>query len=204
MNRSVAGLLLPLLLLAAACSRTEAAPNPPDPFADCSTLTAPPVPGPAGLGLVPSAPSPKPTAPTQPVPAVALPCFTGGAEVALADLRGPAVVNLWATWCLPCRKELPAFQRLADRTDGLHVIGVDTVDKRDDGRDLGIELGLTFPTLFDPERKLSTELAVGPGLPLTLFIDADGQIRYLHTSGALDDAALTALVEQHLGVVAPA
>lgn len=194
MRRPLAGLLLPLLLLATACGRTGAAPEPSGPFADCATLTAPPVGG----------ASPKPDGSTKPVPEVELPCFTGGAQVSLAAVPGPAVVNLWASWCVPCRKELPAFQRLADRTGGhLHVIGVDTRDDRADARDLATELGLTFPTLFDAGEELRTKLA-GPGIPMTVLIDAQGRIRHVDISGALDDATLATLVEQHLGVVVPA
>lgn len=202
MRRPFAGLLLPLLLLAtAACGRSAPAPEPerPAPFADCAALTAPPA------GAPSDEPAGRPDGSTKPLPDVALPCFTGGAEVSLGAVRGPAVINLWASWCPPCRKELPAFQRLADRTGGkLHVIGVDSRDPdRDDARDLADELGLTFPNLFDPGEKLRTGLAA-PGLPTTVFVDGQGRVRHLDVSGALDDATLATLVERHLGVVAPA
>ncbi|WP_329106244.1 TlpA family protein disulfide reductase [Micromonospora sp. NBC_01699] len=201
MRRPLAGLLLPLLLLtAAACGRSDPAPEPepPAPFADCAALSTPPTAPPTDPG------GSRPDGSTEPLPEVTLPCFTGGAEVSLSDVRGPAVINLWAAWCRPCRKELPAFQRLAQRAGGqLHVIGVDTRDDRDDARDLAGELDLTFPTLFDPAEKLRTRIAA-PGLPATVFVDAQGRIRHLDISGALDDATLAALVEQHLGVVVPA
>ncbi|WP_326561596.1 TlpA family protein disulfide reductase [Micromonospora sp. NBC_01796] len=200
MRRPLAGLLLPLLLLTVtACGRSDPAPEPepPAPFADCAALTTVPSAAPADTGG-------RPDGSTRPLPDVGLPCFTGGAEVSLAAVRGPAVVNLWAAWCLPCRKELPAFQRLAERAGGqLHVVGVDTRDDRDDARDLAGELGLTFPTLFDPGEKLRSGVAA-PGLPATVFVDAQGRIRHLDVTGALDDNKLAALVEQHLGVVVPA
>jgi thiol-disulfide isomerase/thioredoxin len=201
-RRPLAGLLLPLLLVTvAACGRSSGPtpePEPPAPFADCAALTTPPTAPTGDVG------GNRPDGSTQPLPEVGLPCFTGGAEVSLAAVRGPAVINLWAAWCRPCRKELPAFQRLADRAGGqLHVIGVDTRDDRADARDLGTELDLTFPTLFDPGEKLRTRIAA-PGLPATVFVDAQGRIRHLDISGALDDATLAALVEQHLGVVVPA
>ncbi|MBO4205000.1 TlpA family protein disulfide reductase, partial [Micromonospora echinofusca] len=135
------------------------------------------------------------------LPALDLPCFTDGSTVTLAGLRGPAVVNLWASWCAPCRDELPAFQRLAERTAGtLHVVGVNSRDGREAARSVGLDLGLTFPTLADPQEQLSRQLGRN-ALPLTLFVDGQGRIRHLDSSGALDDATLTGLVRQHLGVV---
>ncbi|RKR89589.1 thiol-disulfide isomerase/thioredoxin [Micromonospora pisi] len=205
MKRPLAGLLLPLLLLAAACGRSGPAPEPepPAPFADCAALTTPVAASPGATDST-AGPTGRPDGSTKPLPAIALPCFTGGADVSLADVRGPAVINLWASWCPPCRKELPAFQRLAQRAGGqLRVIGVDSRDDRDDARDLATEIGLTFPALFDAGEKLRTGLAA-PGLPATAFVDDQGRVRHLDVSGALDDATLTALVEQHLGVVLPA
>ncbi|MFI6759278.1 TlpA family protein disulfide reductase [Micromonospora sp. NPDC050417] len=211
MKRPLAGLLLPLLLLAgAACGRSGPAnePEPPAPFADCAALTTPVAASPGATGgetdSTGGATTGRPDGSTKPLPAIVLPCFTGGADVPLSDVRGPAVINLWASWCPPCRKELPAFQRLAARSGGqLRVVGVDSRDDRDDARDLATEIGLTFPTLFDAGEKLRTGLAA-PGLPATAFVDAQGRVRHLDVSGALDDATLTALVEQHLGVVLPA
>jgi thiol-disulfide isomerase/thioredoxin len=99
-------------VLAAALAGCTAEAQPPaapaSPFADCAELT-------------PTAGS------TGKLPDLTLPCFTGGRPVGLADLRGPAVINLWASWCGPCRTELPAMQRLADQAgDRLRVVGVDT------------------------------------------------------------------------------
>jgi thiol-disulfide isomerase/thioredoxin len=198
-------LLLPLLLLVAGCTATDAgvadAPSgASSPFADCDALTAAP-------GTAPSASSsPTASAPTsdaaagQALPAIELPCFTGGRAVALRAIGGPAVINFWASWCPPCRAELPAFERLGQRAAGkLHVVGVDTKDTRAAAQSTGEDLDFTFPTLFDPDERL--RLALGRnGLPMTLFVDADGRVRHVYQSAALDDAALGALVERHLGV----
>lgn len=134
------------------------------------------------------------------MPAVRLPCFTGGETVALDSVRGPAVINIWASWCQPCREELPAFQRLAERTAGrLHVVGVDNRDRRESARSLAVDLGLSYPNLVDRDERLRTELGQA-ALPVTLFADGQGRIRHLDGSGALDDATLAALVERHLQV----
>jgi thiol-disulfide isomerase/thioredoxin len=229
-NRRFAGLLLPLLLLAGACTRTASGPaatpvGSSAPFADCAALSRPPAKpaGPSAAG--PSSAGPSSTDPsstgtpaggTDPagnrglvpagaptlLPDLRLPCFTGGDPVGLAAVRGPAVVNLWASWCPPCRKELPAFQRLAGRAGGqLHVVGVDTRDDRDAARSLAVDFGLTFPTLFDPDEQLRRKVARN-ALPITLFVDAEGRVRHIDNTGALDDSSLSALVERHLGVPA--
>jgi thiol-disulfide isomerase/thioredoxin len=183
------------------------------PFADCAALTRPPAStAPAASGAVPG--SAGPSEPAPPVGEVrpagaALPdlrfsCFTGGAEVALSEIRGPAVLNLWASWCPPCRRELPAFQRLAERTAGqLHVIGVNGMDKPAAAASIGTDFGLTFPNLVDPDQRLQREVAPNV-LPVTLLVDADGRIRHRDVSGALDDATLAGLVRQHLGLAVPA
>ena len=161
--------MLGVVLVAALAGCTaEAQPSaaPASPFADCAKLTAT-----AGSGSK--------------LPDLTLACFTGGQPVRLAGLRGPAVINLWATWCPPCRTELPAMQRLADRAgDRLRVVGVDT--------------GVALPTLFDPDKALMAALR-RPALPVTVFVDAAGRT-FVYNAAALDDAGLTRLVREHTGV----
>lgn len=199
MRRQVAAALVPLLLAAAAgCTRPAIPPpasEPPPPFADCATLTTPPATAPAV-----ATPAAAGTAPVT-LAGVRLPCFTGGAQVDLAAVRGPAVLNLWGSWCAPCRRELPAFQRLAGRAgDRVHVVGVVTRDDREAARSLAADLGLTFPTLYDPDERLLRGLGRGSVLPVTVLLDAAGRVRHVDASGSLDDTALAALVEDHLGV----
>lgn len=215
MTRRLAALLLPLALLAGGCTATAEQPTPPtprantrpSPFADCAALTAPPV-APAASAAPASAAPAASTAPAAGRPAagaelpdLTLPCFTGGAPVGLRALRGPAVINLWASWCPPCRKELPAFQRLSERTSGrLHVVGVNTRDTRDAAQSIGEDFGIRFPVLFDQGESLRRGLERN-GIPLTVFLDADGRVRHVDASGALDDDRLATLVREHLGVV---
>lgn len=140
----------------------------------------------------------------EPLPELALPCFDGSGVTPLDELPRPAVVTLWASWCQPCRVELPAFQRLAERAAGrLVVIGVNTSDDRGTAQAVIDEFGLTFPMLSDERKQLLTALGRS-GLPATLFVSGDGRIAYLHNAQALDDAALTGLVADHLGVAVPA
>jgi thiol-disulfide isomerase/thioredoxin len=197
--RRLAVLVLPVILVSAGCgARPEPARSEVQtaPFAGCAGLSSPPVADatPAGSGSADAASA-------DALPELELPCFTGGDRVPLRAVRGPAVVNLWASWCHPCRKELPAFQRLTERLDGeAHVIGVNARDDRAAAQSLAEELGLTYPNLFDPDDELRRALG-RPYLPITLFVDAEGRVRHLDQSGALDDAELADLVERHLGVV---
>jgi thiol-disulfide isomerase/thioredoxin len=178
-------LLATLGVIAAGCARSASpvtASGPPSPFADCpptSTVAT--------------------TLPPQALPAVTLPCFTGGDPVALAGLGRPAVINLWASWCGPCREELPALQAFADEAgDEVIVLGVVTDDVRDRAAWAGIEFGVRFPAVFDPDRRLLRELG-RPGLPVTLFVAADGSVRATDVSGALTLEKVRALATQHLG-----
>lgn len=199
--------LVPLVLLTAGCT-TQTGPGAPaaaapSPFADCTALTEPP----AGRSVGSAPPTVAGRADTvgagaQALPDLTLPCFTGDRPFRLAELKGPAVLNLWATFCGPCRDELPALQELADRTAGrLHVVGVDTDDSRDDAAAFATDLRITFPNLYDREKKLQS--AVGkPVLPMTVFVDAAGRHK-VYSGPPLDGAALAELVTRHTGVAVP-
>ncbi|MET8254123.1 redoxin domain-containing protein [Micromonospora sp. NPDC005197] len=213
MNRRLALLVLPLLLVVAGCTGSPAddpAPRPaaaerPSPFRDCAGLGTPPTAASPGAGTTAPATPGTATAPGgQELPELTLACFTGGAPVALRDVAGPAVINVWASWCGPCRKELPAFQRLSERAAGrLQVVGVNTRDSRGGAQSIGEDFGVRFPILVDQGDALQRELKRN-AFPLTLFVDAQGRIRHIDATGALDDAQIAKLVRQHLGLTVPA
>lgn len=135
-----------------------------------------------------------------PLPELTLPSLGSDEPVTLADLSGPLVVNLWATWCVPCREELPELQRYADAAAGeVGVVGVVTEDRRDAAAALAQDLGLRFPSVEDRGGRLKTALGV-PGLPVTVFVDAAGVVRYVHREPGLDESTVARLVAEHLGV----
>lgn len=98
-----------------------------------------------------------------------------GSPIDLADYRGkPVVLNFWASWCVPCRREIPAIAAFAKDHPELQVIGVNYQDNMDDANAFVQEFGVTWPSIID-DGSIGKQFAV-PGLPATFLIDADGQV----------------------------
>jgi len=103
-------------------------------------------------------------------------------SVALASFRGrPVVVNFWASWCVPCRKEMPAFEQVAEELGAkVAFVGVNHQDGRGPANELLDQTGVRYPVAFDPAGK--TALAYGLfGMPSTLFVAANGRLVGRHT-----------------------
>jgi thiol-disulfide isomerase/thioredoxin len=102
-------------------------------------------------------------------------------ERELAKLKGtPLVVNLWASWCGPCRFEFPYFQQVAaERGTDVAFLGVDTDDTDDAANTFLDELPLPYPSITDPDKEIHDEFQAR-GLPATAFYDASGELQYLH------------------------
>lgn len=111
------------------------------------------------------------------VPSLKFPLTSGG-TVKLDDLRGKNVlINVWATWCGPCRREMPALQRLAREQVGrLYVIAVDQGEDRSLAAAYAKRFGVTFGIGIDREQRLGTALHL-VGLPSSFFVDSRGVIR---------------------------
>ena len=133
--------------------------------------------------------------PRQPLPSPGgkAPAFTltgtDGRQVSLAGLAGkPAVVNFWATYCPPCRAEMPLLQRQVGAQSGAQLLLVNEGDSSRAARDFLDSLGMRQPALLDPD--LGVGRAYGAvALPMTVFIRADGTIAARHI-GQLDAAVL--------------
>ena len=101
-----------------------------------------------------------------------------GKDVSLADYRGKVVLlNLWASWCTPCRQEMPALEQLyrENRARGLVVLGVDQGESKEAATAFVREHGVTFDVLLDEEQQYGRAYAA-VGLPTTLVIDRSGRI----------------------------
>lgn len=114
-----------------------------------------------------------------PAPALTLEDLEGR-SVSLASLRGRVVlVNLWATYCIPCRHEMPLLDRIAEArsADGLTILGVsvDAPEAEERVRELARELDLSYPVLLDP-RGRATDLFPAPALPASFLFDREGRL----------------------------
>ena len=118
----------------------------------------------------------------------------------LAKLDGyPVVVNLWASWCGPCRFEFPAFQQVAaDRGTEVAFLGVDTFDNDEAARTFLEELPLPYPSITDPDKEIWNELEVR-GLPATAFYDSKGELQYVHQGPYSSAEDLEADIGKYLG-----
>ena len=131
----------------------------------------------------------------------------GGARALDAQLRAlrghPVVVNLWASWCDPCRYELPFFQRQAlERADRVAFLGVNSGDNRDAARELAARFPMPYPSFEDPRLAVAGRYRAA-GLPATAFYDARGKLVLVHQGGFDSEAELAAEIERYaLGGVA--
>lgn len=131
------------------------------------------------------------------LPEVSITPLDGGAEVLLSDIEGPAVVNLWATWCTPCRKEIPDFQAVHEaRGDEVRFVGVNIGENADQIDEYLTEVGATYEQYIDEEGYVQTELEA-TNMPTTVVIDADGRIVTRHL-GRMDQAALDEAIDAAL------
>jgi peroxiredoxin len=125
-------------------------------------------------------------APAAVAPAAMAPDFTlrtlEGKNLRLQEQRGSVVlVNFWATWCGPCRQEMPHLNRLYEkyRASGFVMLGVNVDDDASNAAGVASKLGVKFPVLFDTDKKVSHLYALS-SMPSTVLIDRDGHVRYLH------------------------
>lgn len=105
-----------------------------------------------------------------------------GPNMRLQEQRGKVVlVNFWATWCGPCRKEMPHLNRIADkyRSAGLVLMGVNVDDDVRKAADVAGKLNVNFPVLLDTDKSVSKLYDLN-SMPSTMVIDRAGRVRYLH------------------------
>jgi thiol-disulfide isomerase/thioredoxin len=107
-----------------------------------------------------------------------LDCLDGNSEILLESIKGPAVINVWGSWCIPCRQEMPFLRELA-ATGKVKIIGIDVEEKNmEAARKFIVDQGMTWPNLYDKDG--STKSTFGMGVPITWYLDLDGKVVYRH------------------------
>ena len=109
----------------------------------------------------------------------------------------PVVVNVWGSWCWPCRFEFPAFQRIsAAYGKRVAFLGVDSQDAEDLGEAFLREEPVPYPSYSDPDEEIADEIG-GLGLPVTAFYDRDGELVFLQQKPYTEHSELRADVERY-------
>lgn len=128
-----------------------------------------------------------------------LPGGTGAFDERMAGLEGfPAVVNVWASWCGPCRAEFPHFQQTAaDMGSEVAFLGVNSQDSESAAATFLEASPLPYPSYSDPDKEITEQLEAGQGLPATAFFNADGERTFTKLGPYRDEAELVADVNRY-------
>ncbi len=134
------------------------------------------------------------------LPMTELPCLGTDQVVNLAGLpREPMVLNFWAQWCAPCREESPYLREAFQQMEDVSFVGINYQDPQPDwALEFAALAEWRYPHIQDMERTLQTSLKI-PGLPVTLFVAADGKVVGRHVGGLESTEQLLGLIDEHLG-----
>jgi cytochrome c biogenesis protein CcmG, thiol:disulfide interchange protein DsbE len=127
-----------------------------------------------------------------------LECLDGNSKVLLESINGPAIINVWGSWCTPCREEMPYLRELA-ATGKVQIIGIDVEEKSmEAARKFVVEQGMTWPNLYDKDG--STKSSFGMGVPITWYLNSKSEVAYKHIGVLKSKDQLFSHVEKYLGI----
>jgi len=129
-----------------------------------------------------------------------LDCLDGGTGASVNTLEGPMIINVWGSWCGPCKEEMPILRSFYKKAEGkVALVGVDVEEASiNDGQDFVENNGITWPNLFDSAG--SSRSYFGMGVPVTWFIASDGSVSYKHIGVLKNEIELITLTSKYLGV----
>ena len=131
---------------------------------------------------------------------IVLDCLDGTDGASINGIKGPAIINVWGSWCGPCKEEMPLLRSFYEKAQGkLALIGVDVEEASiEDGRKFVENNGITWPNLYDADGK--SRAYFGMGVPVTWFIAADGSVAYKHIGVIKSEKELISITSKYLGV----
>jgi thiol-disulfide isomerase/thioredoxin len=136
------------------------------------------------------------------MPKVTLGCLGGGRPVDMAGLRGPLIVNFFASWCSTCHEEMPALAAYAAGQSAVKVLGIDFRDPHPDfALDLAKKSNVAYPLVSDPKGELDR---TGPlphvgALPMTVFVSAGGAVAHVEFTAYTSAKDVAAAARKYLG-----
>lgn len=131
---------------------------------------------------------------------IELDCLGDGPGATLGALKGPMIVNVWGSWCGPCKEEIPLLRTFYEKAkEKVALVGVDVEEaSTEDGQKFVEENGITWPNLYDSDGR-SREY-FGMGVPVTWFIASDGSVAGKKIGAFKDEAELITLTQKYLGI----
>ena len=131
---------------------------------------------------------------------IMLDCLDGTDGASINGIKGPAIINVWGSWCGPCKEEMPILRSFYEKAQGkLALIGVNVEEASiEDGREFVENYGITWPNLYDADGK--SRAYFGMGVPVTWFIAADGSVAYKHIGVIKSEKELISMTSKYMGV----
>ena len=175
-------LLIITALLLSSCSTSEQLPN-------------------AALGVIPSCDEIDTSKKTS--EELKMSCLDGTSEINYHSIKGPIIVNVWASWCTGCKEEMPYFVDLYAnpifKSGEIKLLGIDVDEKdADSGPNFIKSYGMSWPHLEDTDGR--SKLVFGPGVPVTYFLDKSGEIIHKHIGAYRSKSQLYEAVEKYFKV----
>jgi cytochrome c biogenesis protein CcmG/thiol:disulfide interchange protein DsbE len=132
-----------------------------------------------------------------------MPCLDGSSEINYHSIKGPIVINVWASWCTGCKEEMPYFVDLYANpvfiSGEIKLLGIDVDEKNaDSGPNFIKSHGMSWPHLEDTDSK--SKLVFGPGVPVTYFLDKSGEVIHKHIGAYQSKSQLYEAVEKYFQV----
>lgn len=131
---------------------------------------------------------------------VEIPCLDGNSSIHFKQLKGPLILNVWGSWCAPCKEEIPIFRSFYSKANTqIHLLGVNVEEANlTDATNFVIRNGMTWPNLTDPDGR--TRGLFGMGVPVTWFIDSTGKVVFKKIGVLRSEEELRNLTSKYLNI----